>query len=95
MNNNDYFKKFAHQIMIDLSDEEMQSLEKDFEVMKKQLDALDEINTDNIEPMVFPFEVETSYLREDEVDVVLSKEDVLKNAPESREGQIVVPKVVG
>ena len=51
-------------------------------------------HTTVVEPMVYPFETPTSYLREDVVDHVISREDALANAPKVRECHIVVPKVV-
>ena len=50
---------------------------------------------DDIEPMTFPYEIKTSYLREDVPSEPLSREDVLKNAGDVSNGQIKVPKVVG
>ncbi|MDQ0362796.1 Asp-tRNA(Asn)/Glu-tRNA(Gln) amidotransferase subunit GatC [Breznakia pachnodae] len=91
----EYFKKLANQIMLDLNDEEAASLQNDFEVLLQQMDLLNKIDTTDVEEMIYPFETPTAYLREDEVSNVLSQEDALKNAPEVKEGQIIVPKVVG
>lgn len=91
----EYFKKLANQIMFDLNDEEATSLQSDFEVLLQQMDLLNKIDTDDVEEMIYPFETPTSYLRDDEVRNVLSQDDALKNAPEVKEGQIIVPKVVG
>jgi aspartyl-tRNA(Asn)/glutamyl-tRNA(Gln) amidotransferase subunit C len=44
--------------------------------------------------MVYPFEMETTFLREDVVENVLSEEDALKNAAKTRNGHVLVPKVV-
>lgn len=91
----EYFKKLANQIMLDLNDEEAASLQNDFEVLLQQMNLLNKIDTTDVEEMIYPFETPTAYLREDEVSNVLSQEDALKNAPEVKEGQIIVPKVVG
>lgn len=91
----EYFKKLANQIMLDLNDEEAVSLQNDFEVLLQQMDLLNKIDTTDVEEMIYPFETPTAYLREDEVSNVLSQDDALKNAPEVKEGQIIVPKVVG
>lgn len=90
----EYFKQLANQIMFDLSDEECLDLQNDFKTLIKQMELLDCIDTTNVEPMVFPFEEATSYLREDEVSSVITQEDALVNAPKKASGQIVVPKVV-
>lgn len=94
-NNKTYFKKLANQIMFDLNDEEVMTLQQDFDDLLKQIQLLDEIDTTGIREMIFPFEAETTFLRDDVVDEVLSQADALMNAPEVKEGQIVVPKVVG
>lgn len=91
----EYFKKLANQIMLDLNDEEAASLQNDFEILLQQMDLLNKIDTTDVEEMIYPFETPTAYLREDEVSNVLSQEDALENAPEVKEGQIIVPKVVG
>ena len=44
--------------------------------------------------MVYPFDVETVFLREDVENDVLSREEVLANVSRVREGHVVVPKVV-
>ena len=91
----EYFKKLANQIMLDLNDEEIKSLQSDFEVLLQQMELLNKIDTSDVEEMIYPFETPTTFLRVDEVSNVLSQKDALKNAPEVKEGQIVVPKVVG
>ncbi len=89
-----YFRKLANQIMFELSDEELEELKKEFEVTIRKMDLLDKINTDDVKEMVYPFEGETHFLREDVVDRVVTQEEALANAPEVREGQVLVPKVV-
>ena len=42
----------------------------------------------------FPFEVETSFLREDSIQDVMRREDILKNAKHIKNQQIQIPKVV-
>lgn len=91
---NEKAKKLANQIMIDLTDEEAEKISEEFETIDQIIDILDVFDTDGVAEMVYPFEDETTFLREDEVKNVLSKEDALKNAPKVVEGQIVVPKVV-
>ena len=90
----EYFKKLANQIMFDLSDEEVSELQEDFKTLTKQMELLDKIDTENVEPMVYPFEEATSYMREDVVTNQITQEEALLNAPKKQDGQIVVPKVV-
>ena len=88
------YRKLANQLMFDLSDEEIVELDKEFDTLLKQIELLDTIDTEGVEPMVYPFEMPTVYLREDEVDHVLDQSDVLKNVKKERAGHILVPKVV-
>ena len=89
-------KKCANNLMFELTDEECSFLQEDFENLFKQMEQLSQIDgIDDVEPMVFPFEVTTDFLREDIEGEPLSVEDVLKNAKDVQEGQIKLPKVVG
>ena len=89
-----YLKELAHRLMFDLSDEEAADIAAEFETLNKQLTLLESIDTTGVEPMVYPFEMPTSYLREDVVDHLIPREAALANAPKVRECHIVVPKVV-
>lgn len=87
-------KDLAKRIMFEVSDEEANKIKKAFEIFDKQVAVLNEIDTENVEEMIYPFDVETTYLREDEVKHLLSKEDALANVSKVKEGHVVVPKVV-
>ena len=89
-----YFKRLAHDIMFDVNDEEVKQLQEEFKDLMEQIDVLDEIDTDGVEEMIYPFEAETVFLREDVVDNVISQEDALSNAASVRAGHVHVPKVV-
>lgn len=90
----EYFKQLANQIMFDLSDDEIVDLQADFKTLLKQMELLEKIDTENVKEMVYPFEEETSYLRDDVVTNQITQEEALCNAPQKQSGQIVVPKVV-
>lgn len=90
----EYFRKLANDLRFDLNDQEIESLKKDFVEVEKQVTLFESIDTDNIEPMVYPFETPTTYLREDVVNEVLSQEEALANVKEVRMGHVHVPKVV-
>ncbi len=92
----DILKKCANNLMFDMSDEEYHILLDEFKIITKQMELLGEIDGLNeVTPMVFPFDVSTSYLRDDVAEECLSKEEVLKNAKDTLDGQIKLPKVVG
>jgi len=90
----EYFKKLAHQLMFDLSDEEADELVDEFKVYEKQIEIMSSINTDGVEEMIYPFEAPTSFLREDEVSNVISQDDAMANVTKKIEGHFVLPKVV-
>ena len=88
-------KKLAHMTMFHVSDEEMPALIEEYDVFMSHVKSLEKINTEDIEPLAFPYEIETTFLREDVVTHVISCEDALKNAKCVQDNQIKVPKVVG
>ena len=89
-------KDAALRLMFDMSDEQYETLEKEFEIIIKQMNLIGEIKgVDEVEPMTFPFCVTTDYLREDVAETPLTKEEVLDNAKDVLDGQIKLPKVVG
>ena len=55
---------------------------------------MDAVNTDGVEPMVYPFEEETSFLRDDQVSNVITQEEALSNVEKKLEGHFVLPRVV-
>ena len=57
------------------------------------VDELKKVDTEQIEPMLSVFN-ESMVMRKDEVSSKISDELVLKNAPESKSGFFVVPKVI-
>jgi aspartyl-tRNA(Asn)/glutamyl-tRNA(Gln) amidotransferase subunit C len=89
-----YFKSLANQIRFELTDEEAKNISDEFEILINQMNLLNAIDTENVEPMVYPFETPTSFMREDVADQVLSASDALKNAPSSKNGFFVTKKVV-
>ena len=89
-------KNYANKLMFDMNDEEYETLLKEFDVIEKQMDLIGNIdNISEVEPMTFPFDVTTTFLREDVEGVCLTKEEVLRNAKDVVDGQIKLPKVVG
>lgn len=93
--NKEILKNTAEKLMLEFTEEEYDRLVEEFDIIIKQMELIEDIDgVDQAERMTFPFEVTNSYLREDEPNEPLSKEEVLKNAPEVSNGQIKLPKVV-
>lgn len=87
-------RKLANQVMFDLNDCECEELQEEFDVYLKQLDLLNKIDTEHVEEMVYPFEIPTAYIRDDEQIHVISAQQAMVNVPQSTENYVVVPKVV-
>lgn len=88
-------KKLGLKTMFNISDEEMPELIEEYDIFMNHVAVLEKIDTKGKEPLAYPYEIETSFLREDEPVDVISREDVLKNAKSVQDNQIKVPKVVG
>ena len=87
-------KVLANKLMFNVTDQEALDIANDFDMLEKMLSFFDEIDTDGVEEMIYPFDNETSYFREDEVTNVLSQKDALLNAPKQISGHVVVPRVL-
>ena len=61
--------------------------------MLDYVDKLNELDTDGVEPMSHVFPVNNVF-REDIVTNGDDREEILKNAPERKDGAFVVPKTV-
>lgn len=85
----------ANKLLINLNDEDYETLLKEFEKLTKQVDLLTNIEgVDNELPMVFPFDVSNSILREDEPIKGIDVDLALRNATKVENEQFVLPKVV-
>lgn len=88
-------KSLANQLMFDLSESEIEEIQTEFSSLIQQMALLNEIDTEEVEPMVYPFEEATTYLRDDDAQPQhLSKQDIFMNAPDAEDDYFVVPKVV-
>lgn len=89
-------KKFAKNLMFDMEEAQYETLLDEFSIILQQMELISNIDgIDSTSPMSFPYKVETTYLREDNVLPLLSVEEALKNAGNSVvEDQIRLPKVV-
>ena len=88
-------KDLAARLKFRMSENEYDLLQEEFEIILSQMELIGQIeNADSVEPLAFPFMFESVGLREDEVDNVLSVEDVIKNAKDSIDGLVKVKKVV-
>ena len=78
---------------ISLYDEKAKKLEADLNSIFAFIEKLNELDTDNVEPLTSIAET-TLQLRKDEIKSSNIREQVLKNSPDKNKDFFVVPKVV-
>ncbi len=75
-------------------EEEKERFRKEFEAIVSYMNRLDDLDTEGVEPLSHTFPL-TNVFREDrEVPSSLSKQELLRNAPETKDGCFRVPKTV-
>lgn len=87
-------KQLAKDIMFDVNEQEVEEIQNDFVFLDEMIDMLDLIDTSNTQEMVYPFDTPVGYFREDEPDDVISQNEAMSNVTKSKQGHVVVPKVV-
>ncbi|MBH83670.1 MAG: Asp-tRNA(Asn)/Glu-tRNA(Gln) amidotransferase GatCAB subunit C [Flavobacteriales bacterium] len=85
--------KIAKLSQLNLNKEEKIKMEKDLNKILDFVDELNNLNTEDVEPLVYINE-EVNKLRKDEVSEHLKKENALKNAPVKDSDYFKVPRVV-
>ncbi len=78
---------------LELSQAEKEEAKKDMGRMLDYIDKLNELDTSSTEPMSHIFSMNNVF-REDIVTNSDNRDDILKNAPEQKEGAFKVPKTV-
>ncbi len=78
---------------LELSDEEKELAKKDMEDMLEYVEVLNELDTEDIEPMINVHSYNNVF-REDIVTHEDDRDNMLYNAPSVRDNQYVVPKTV-
>lgn len=76
---------------LELNGEEKEQAKQDMATMLDYIDRLNELDTDGVEPMSHVFPIYNVF-REDEVTNGDGRGDTLANAPEVKDGCILVPK---
>lgn len=78
---------------LSLSEEEKEKAKKDMQEMLDYVEKLNELPTENVEPMTHLFQMENVF-RKDEVVNGDQSQEMLRNAPRKKDGQYQVPKTV-
>jgi len=83
----------AHLARLEFEGEAKVTIKKDLENIISFMEVLQEIPTDNVEPLIFMND-EINRLREDEPKVTLTQQEALKNAPKKDSDYFRIPKVL-
>ena len=86
----DNLAKLSHLIF---SEQEKKEIRADLQEMISFIEKLKEVNTDGVEPLLH-MSSNVNMLREDVVQGSVSREEALKNAPETDGTFFKVPKVI-
>lgn len=76
---------------LELSEQEKEKAKSDMGRMLDYIDKLGELDTSGVEPMSHVFPVENVF-REDVMTNTDTREDLLKNAPQQKDGMFMVPR---
>ena len=89
----DTARRVAHLARIEVDEDRLEPLARDLSRILDFMDELNEVDVDGVEPMtsVTPMELKR---RPDVVTEGDIQADILRNAPDAREGFFAVPKVV-
>ena len=84
-------KKIAKLSRLAIEPERVERFQKDMQNIIEMVERLPEMGAGDLSPKV----EDVMTLREDEIAPSLPREEVLKNAPQTAAGCVVVPKTVG
>ena len=93
LSNNDFTKHISKLSRISLDEEKAKKLETDLNSIFKWIEQLNELKTENVEPLSSVAETKLR-LRKDEIKSKNIREEILKNSPDENKDFFVVPKVV-
>ncbi|MDO9000177.1 MAG: Asp-tRNA(Asn)/Glu-tRNA(Gln) amidotransferase subunit GatC [Bacteroidota bacterium] len=83
----------AHLARLEFTDSAKEEILNDMNRMLGFIDKLNELNTDNIEPLIYMTN-EKNILRDDIPEITLTQKEALKNAPKKDSDYFKAPKVI-
>lgn len=86
----EYIAKLAR---LEFSEKELDDYTSQLNQILEYVEKLNELDTDNVEPLSHPVENEDT-LRKDKVKKSVSREDALKNSPDRTDEFFRVPKII-
>ena len=90
---NKLIQNLASLSKLDFNESDFQKIKVDLETIFEFVKILEEVNTDNIEPLIYMSD-EVNVIRNDKVKTEISKTDALKNAPSKNSDYFKVPTVL-
>ena len=91
--NDELIDNLANLARLHFNQEEKENLKKDLQRMIEFVDKLNELDVSNTEPLLHMSDG-VNVLREDEIKGSISREEALKNAPDTDGEFFKVPKVI-
>jgi aspartyl-tRNA(Asn)/glutamyl-tRNA(Gln) amidotransferase subunit C len=91
--NDDLVQHIAHLARLEFQGEDLKAIKGDMENIISFMDKLSELDTDEVEPLIFISD-EVNVLREDVVEKTVTSEQALKNAPKKDSDYFRIPKVL-
>jgi aspartyl-tRNA(Asn)/glutamyl-tRNA(Gln) amidotransferase subunit C len=83
----------AHLARLEFNDSSKAEILNDMNRMLSFVDKLSELNTENVEPLIYMTN-ERNILREDVPEITLTQKEALKNAPKKDSDYFKAPKVI-
>ncbi len=90
---NELIDKLSDLAKLKFEGEEKERMKADLNKIVAFVDKLSELNTENVEPLIFMSDA-VNVLRDDEVKQVITHEDALLNAPKKDSDYFRVPKFI-
>ena len=87
-------ERLADMASIKLSDSEADKFAGQLNGILQYVEKIKEVDTEDVIPTLYPVSLENVF-REDKVRPSLAREKVLTNAPEEKDGQFRVPRIMG
>jgi len=94
MNIDDKMLKYIFELAkLELDEEKKESLKNDLEKIIDYMEILKQADTEGVVPMSHTF-MDTDVFRDDVIKKPMKNEDILSNAPETKDGYFVAPKTI-
>ena len=89
----DEVKYIASLSRLEFNESELEDFTNEFNQILNYIDKLNELDTENIEPLSHPIEKKNVF-RKDKLVASINRDEALKNAPDKTDEYFKVPKVI-